>query len=129
MITSLGTRELVAWLLCFLWVYNVFAVCHNLFSFPLGVIGRLYSVIVALPGHLYFFIVLTLCMLGNFACFLSSRFKKKQQKKPFSKKSFRNTIRLRVSNSLNPDQTRHFVGPDLGSNCLERLSAVDKSRH
>ena len=28
-----------------------------------------------------------------------------------------------VSNSLDPDQTRHFVGPDLGTNCLLRLSA------
>ena len=45
----------------------------------------------------------------------------------FSKKSFRNTIR--VSNSLDPDQARHFVGPDLGPNCLQRLSAEDKSRH
>ena len=23
-----------------------------------------------------------------------------------------------MSNSLDPDQARHFVGPDLGSNCL-----------
>ena len=29
----------------------------------------------------------------------------------------------RVSNSLDPDQARHFVGPDLGPNCLQRLSA------
>ena len=40
--------------------------------------------------------------------------------------SFRNTIR--VSNSLEPDQARHFVGPDLGPNCLQRLSADDTSR-
>ena len=39
----------------------------------------------------------------------------------FLKNSFRNTIR--VSNSLDPDQARHFVGPDLVSNCLQRLSA------
>ena len=38
---------------------------------------------------------------------------------------FRNTIR--VSNSLDPDLTRYFVGPDLGPNCLQRLS-VDKTR-
>ena len=25
---------------------------------------------------------------------------------------------IRMSNSLDPDQARHFVGPDLGSNCL-----------
>ena len=29
----------------------------------------------------------------------------------------------RVSNSLDPDQAQHFVGPDLGPNCLQRLSA------
>ena len=32
-----------------------------------------------------------------------------------------------VSNSLDPDQARRFVGPDLGPNCLQRLSADDKS--
>ena len=30
---------------------------------------------------------------------------------------------IRVSNSLDPDQARHFVGPGLGQNCLQRLSA------
>ena len=39
---------------------------------------------------------------------------------------FRNTIR--VSNSLDPDQARHFVQPDLGPNCLQRLWAEDTSR-
>ena len=39
----------------------------------------------------------------------------------FLKNSFRNTIR--VANSLDPDQARHFVGPELGPNCLQRLSA------
>ena len=34
-----------------------------------------------------------------------------------------------MSNSLDPDQAGHFVGPDLGPNCLQRLSADDKSRH
>ena len=29
-----------------------------------------------------------------------------------------------MSNSLDPDQDRRFVGPDLGINCLQRLSAV-----
>ena len=32
-----------------------------------------------------------------------------------------------VSNSLNPDQARQNVGPDLGSNCLQRLSSDDTS--
>ena len=27
-----------------------------------------------------------------------------------------------MSNSLNPDQDRHSFGPDLGPNCLQRLS-------
>ena len=31
-----------------------------------------------------------------------------------------------MSNSLDPDQTGHFVGPDLGPNCLQRLSADDQ---
>ena len=67
----------------------------------------------AFKGKFY----LTLCMLGNFACFFVV----------CGKKSFRNTIR--VSNSLDPDQARRFVGPDMGLNCWQRLSADDKSRH
>ena len=43
----------------------------------------------------------------------------------FSKNSIWNTIR--VSNSLDPDQGQHLVGPDLGTNCLQRISADDKS--
>ena len=34
---------------------------------------------------------------------------------------------IRVSNSLDPEQARHCVGPDLGPNCLQRLSADDTS--
>ena len=30
-----------------------------------------------------------------------------------------------MSNSLDPDQARHFVGPDLDLNCLQRFSADD----
>ena len=44
----------------------------------------------------------------------------------FLKNSFRNTIR--VSISLDPDQARRFVGPDLGPNCLQKLSADDARR-
>ena len=33
-----------------------------------------------------------------------------------------------VSNCLDPDQDRHSVSLDLGPNCLQRLSADDKSR-
>ena len=32
-----------------------------------------------------------------------------------------------MSSSLDPDQDRHIVGPDLGPNCLQKLSADDKS--
>ena len=39
----------------------------------------------------------------------------------FSKNYFRNTIR--VSNSLDPDQARTFVGPDLDPNCFQKLSS------
>ena len=39
----------------------------------------------------------------------------------FSKNSF--GITIRVANRLDPDQARHFVGPDLVPNCLQRLSA------
>ena len=28
---------------------------------------------------------------------------------------------------MDPDQARHFVGPDLGANCFQRLSADDKT--
>ena len=42
------------------------------------------------------------------------------------KKSYRNTIR--ESNGLDPDQELCFVCPDLGSNCLSRLSGDDKNR-
>ena len=44
----------------------------------------------------------------------------------FSKISFRKTIR--VANSLNPDQARRFVGPDLYPNCFQVLSTDDTSR-
>ena len=64
---------------------------------------------------------------GNFACFfrLFCRLLK-FFKMIFLKNSFRNTTRM--SNSLDPDQARRFVGPDLGPNCLQRLSADDTGR-
>ena len=33
-----------------------------------------------------------------------------------------------MSNSFDPDQARHFVRPDLGPNCLQRLSSDGNSR-
>ena len=56
-------------------------------------------------------------------CFLHPDF---FSKSTFSKKSCRDTIRL--SNSLDPDQAQHYVGPDLAPNYLQRLSADDTSR-
>ena len=47
-------------------------------------------------------------------------------KSTFLKNYFRSTIR--VSNSLDPDQAGQNVGPDLGPNCLQRLSADDTRR-
>ena len=44
----------------------------------------------------------------------------------FVKASYRNTIR--VSGGLYPDQDRRSVGTDLGTNCLQSLSADNKSR-
>ena len=41
--------------------------------------------------------------------------------------SSRNTIR--VSNSLDSDQTQQFVGSDPGPNCLQSLSEADKRRY
>ena len=61
-------------------------------------------------------------MLGNFSCFccrLLNFFIIN-----FFKKSPLNTIR--VSNGFDPDQDRHFVGPDLGPNRLQMLLADDK---
>ena len=57
----------------------------------------------------------------NFHAFSSSA--DVSSKSTFSKNSLRNS--LLVFNSLDPDQARHFVWSDLGSNCLQRLSADD----
>ena len=67
---------------------------------------------------------LTLCKLGNFSCIYCHLL---LSKLIFSKNSFSNTIP--VSNNLDPDQDRHTVGPDLCPNCLQRLSADNKSPH
>ena len=71
--------------------------------------------------YLVIFGLLTLCILGNFSCFLlSADFFFKIN---FFQANFRNTIT--VSNCLDPDQARHFVRLDLGGNCLQKLSADD----
>ena len=55
--------------------------------------------------------------VSNVVCWLFSKL-------TFSKNSFTNTIR--VSNSFDLDQNRRYVGPDLGPNCLQRLTEEDK---
>ena len=55
------------------------------------------------------------CMLGNFSCFLFADFFKIFFRIIFSEIPS-------VSNSLDPDQARHFVVPDLDPNCLQRVS-------
>ena len=71
--------------------------------------------------------LVTLCMLSNYACFfvICGYFSEVN----FFKTFFQEYLTISVSNSLDPDQARHFVGPDLGPNCLQRLSADDRSRH
>ena len=41
-------------------------------------------------------------------------------------KFFEEVVTIRVSNSLEPDQDRCSIGPDLDPSCLQRLSAEDK---
>ena len=63
----------------------------------------------------------TICMLGSFACFLSSA-------DFFQNQFFLQNLVSRipsVSNNLYPDQDRLLVGPDLGPNCLQRLLSDD----
>ena len=64
--------------------------------------------------------IINSCLLEILHAFLSSA---DFFQKLFFKKSFRNTIGM--PNSLYPDQALWFVGPDLGPNCLQRLSADD----
>ena len=72
-------------------------------------------------------LILTLCPLGNFSCFLSSAILLLfLSKSTFLTNSFRNTIW--VSNRFDPDQARRFVWPDLGPICLPRLSADNTRR-
>ena len=63
--------------------------------------------------------------MGNYVWFLpSSDFY--SSKSSFSKASSKTIVR--VSNSLDPDQARQNVGPDLGRNRLNSLSVDETSR-
>ena len=72
--------------------------------------------------------VQTVCKgyLGNFSCFccLASFF----QNVCFSK-IILGLLYIKVSNSSDPDQDQHYVSPDLGPSCLQRLSADIKSHY
>ena len=68
--------------------------------------------------------LLTLCLLGIFTCFC--RLLIFFQNLPFQK--FLSRIPRRASDSLDPNQAQQNVGPDLGPNCLQRLSAGVTSR-
>ena len=59
------------------------------------------------------------CMLFSIVCKMFSKLF-------LMKVSFRKTIR--ASNRLDPDKARHFVGPDMGPNCLQKLSVDDTRR-
>ena len=85
---------------------------------------QLHSLVAALKREKTNVKPLTLCMLGNFSYFCCHLLI--FSKLTFSKKSFRNPFR--EPNGLDPDQDRHSVISDLGPNCLQRLSAEDKSR-
>ena len=60
---------------------------------------------------------------SSFACFLMSFVD--FLKSIFLNNSFSNTCTIRVSNSFDLDQARHFVRPDQSPKCLQRLSAED----
>ena len=50
-----GGGERGKWLFCFSLVCGLYTVCHGLFALPLDVIGRLWSVILALPGNFLYY--------------------------------------------------------------------------
>ena len=68
---------------------------------------------------------LTLCMLGNFSCILSSA--DFCSKLTFSKRFFHDIIK--VSIKVGQEQARQFVGPGLGPDYLQGLSGDDKTCH
>ena len=64
--------------------------------------------------------------MGNFFMLLLSSADFFFQIKTFPKMTLSGTL-IRELNCLDPDQDRHYVGPGLGPNCLQRLSAEDNS--
>ena len=90
-------------------------------SFPFGVSGQVWYLIVSIPDLCLLFYFhhclrtrsFTFSFLWNFAFFLAPK-----NFSELKKKEIRNTIRL--SKSLNPGQARSFVGSDLVTCSLER---------
>ena len=67
------------------------------------------------------FLFQSLCLLGNFALFLSPA-------DFISKSTFFQKIVIRVSNSLDPDQVQRFASLEVDPNCLQRLSGDNTGR-
>ena len=63
----------------------------------------------------------SLCMQGKFSCFCCRLLN--------LKKFYIIGTTIRVSSGLDPDQDHQNIGPDLGSNYLQSLSADNKSHH
>ena len=106
---------------CVLYFENYVIIDSNHFLLPNLIELSAGCIILSNDGYIKYFIILTLAcwVIFHASCRLL-----KFSKLTFSKNSFRNTIR--VSNGLESDQDSHSVGPDLGPNCLQFLSADDK---
>ena len=102
---------------------NIMKNVNLVLKIQLGYINVMLSCIKCFNLNLTFLNILTLCKLGKFSCFsccllhlymyIASRF--------FNKKNPKNSFKEHSQN--------HPVGPDLDPNCLQRLSADDKSAH
>ena len=72
-------------------------------------------------------IAVTLCMLGSFSKYILFAVFFLQNE--CFKKILSEILPIDlVLKSLDSDQAQQFVGPDLGANCLQRLSAVGTGR-
>ena len=106
----------------FFFLKNEFVRFIRLFCWCLSIIVAfvtMYAIFSCFCDHS---VVFSRCMLGNLSWFFCRLLF--FSKSSFGKISFRNTTR--ISNSLDLDQARHFVGPDLDPNCLQRSSAYAK---
>ena len=83
------------------------------------------SNITAILKKTHFRDALFTCNVVLFAFLLSASFFPKIN----AFKEFFNKYNIRVSKSLNPNQVKHFISPDLGPNCLQRLSADESNQH